>query len=189
MNLWSLFLSVLSFNLLFFSNGKLPLPSLKNQHSSLETHNFYASGPVPISTKSGKRKKSNCNRIIKEGVKGKIILQKGNFMPSPEGKPKVGIGVKREIAFFEPTRDDQTEQGKGPGFYKKIYTKRVLRLFSDNQGCFVAKLKPGKYSMFVKEEGQWYANSFGPNNEIFEVEVKAGEVSELEFRINHGAAF
>jgi hypothetical protein len=189
MNLWSLFLSVLSFNLLFFSTEKLGFSFAKNQYSSLEIHNFFASFAVQIPAKSGKRKKSNCNRIIKEGVKGKIILQKGNFMPSPEGKPKVGIGVKREIAFFEPTREDQTEQGKGPGFYKKIYTKRVLRLFSDNQGCFVAKLKPGKYSMFVKEEGQWYANSFGPNNEIFEVEVKAGVVSEIEFRINHGAAF
>ena len=167
MNLWSLFLSVLSF-LVFFSG---------NENSSVCLIN------------NEKIKKTNCSRSIDQGIKGKVILQKGNFMPSPGAKPKQGIGVKREIGFFELTREDQTIKGKGAGFYNKIKTKRILRVYSDKEGCFIASLKPGKYSMLVKEEGQWYANSFGPNNEIFEVEVKDGEVSVVEFKISHKAAF
>jgi len=110
-------------------------------------------------------------------------------MPSPESKPNVGSGVVRQIAFFEPTRMDQVTEGKSSTFYKNIKTKKICQVTSDKNGCFLARLKPGKYSMMVKEEGQWYANSFGPNGEIFEIEVKANEVTEVEFRINHKAAF
>jgi len=138
---------------------------------------------------SKKAKVSICDLTLKQGVKGKILLLKGNFMPSPEAKAKQGVGVKREIAFFELTREDQTEAGKSSGFYKRVKTKLIKRVYSNGNGCFLAKLSTGKYSMFVKEEGEWYANSFGPNGEIFEVEVKEGDFIQLDFKISHGAAF
>lgn len=187
MNLWSLFLSVPSFLLFFSGSGNIvPSASLKFNFQNLSIHDFRICN---LGQHQRNPEKSRCNRLINEGIKGKIILQKGNFMPGPDAKPKLGIGVKREIGFFELTREEQTEAGKSSGFYKKIKTKKIMRACSDKNGCFIAKLKPGKYSMLVKEEGQWYANSFGPNNEISEVEVKDGEVLVVEFKISHGAAF
>jgi hypothetical protein len=168
MRLWILFLSVLSF---FLFNS----PESEAQRSR--------------KTKRKKPKVSLCEKKISMGVRGKVMLQRGNMMPSPDGKPKVGNGVKREIGFFELTKTDQTIEGKGPGFYKMLQTKLFFRTSSDVDGCFAAELPPGKYSMFVKEEGQWYANSLGGEGEIFEVEVKMNEITPVTFNINHSAFY
>jgi len=191
MNLWSLYLSVLSFQLFFSGLGNPVLStSLNPDFRNLPIHIIHISTPDAEQKHGGKKsRKSKCNQIIKQGIKGNVVLQKGNFMPGFEGKPKVGNGVKREIGFFELTKENQTEAGKGAGFFKKIKTCKILRVYSDKDGCFIARLKPGKYSMFVKEENEWYANSYGPNDEIFEVVVKEGEVISVEFVINHSASY
>jgi hypothetical protein len=171
MNSWNPFLNGLSllFLLLF-----LPVDSTGQKH------------------KTGRKKTkvvSLCQKNLKQGIRGKILFQQGNHMPSP-GKPaNNGRPVVREIGIFELTRQNQTEEGAGGGFYKKIRTKKIRRAWSGKDGCFAVELPPGRYSFFVREKGQWYANSLGGDGEIYEVEVKAEEVTEIEFRINHSAYF
>jgi len=184
MSLLNLYLSVLSLVLNFCFSGDLSI-SFKSSICPNQSITDFQGRII----NSRKKKVSICDRVINQGIKGNIILEKGNFMPSPDSKPGKGKGVKREIAFFELTKSGQAVEGKGPGFYKKINTKLVFRTFSNLKGCFVANLNPGKYSMFVKEEGEWYANGFGTENEIYEVEVKEGVVTQVDFKINHGAFF
>lgn len=110
-------------------------------------------------------------------------------MPSPDGAPKVGIGVQKRFAIFELTNEKQVVASDKPGFYKKINSKRVATGCSGKDGCFTVKLKPGRYSIFVKENGLWYANGFEGDGSIWPVEVKQNEVTQIEFRISNQAAF
>jgi len=132
---------------------------------------------------------SLCRKNIKEGIRGKIIMQMGNQMPSPGSPPKISNGVARTIGIFALTRLEDTEAGQKIGFYKKIKTKRIAQIKSRKDGCFAIKLPPGRYSLFVREKGEWYANSFGGEGEIFEIVIKSNEITETEFRINHSAYF
>lgn len=150
----------------------------------------------PLETEAGKRKRrqpkkkiSHCDLSITQGVKGFVRFLSGNQMPSPDKTPDPGTGVSREIGIFTLTRESDAVPGKASGFYKKLKTKRVLSFWSNNQGCFSTTLTPGKYSILVKEDGQWYANQFDGDGYIFPFEVKEGEVTTLNFRITHKAAF
>lgn len=136
-----------------------------------------------------KKKVSHCDLTVSQGVKGYIRFLAGNQMPSPDRPANPGTGVSREIGIFEATRETDVVKGRASGFYKKIKTKRIIKFWSNNQGCFAAALMPGRYSILVKEEGQWYANQFDGEGYIFPFEVKEGEVTQLNFRISHKAAF
>lgn len=145
--------------------------------------------------KKSKRKKqkaiSLCDRNVKQGVKGRVYFQRGNRMPSPTAtdRPGKGIGVARKIGFFELTKAEQAEEARQGGFFKNIKTRLLKETRSDAQGCFAVSLPPGIYSMMVWEEGFWYANSFTGDGRIMEVEVKEGEQTQVEFRINHSAVY
>lgn len=146
-----------------------------------------------VKKKKGKRKKMKnvdfCLVQLTEGIKGKIVEFKGNLMPSPDRPAPTRIPVKRKIAAFELTTLEQVENGKQTGFYSKIFTKKIEEVLSNEKGCFTMTLEPGRYSLFVWENGEWYANGFGGNGEIFEVEVKEKEVTEIQFSINHSAVY
>jgi hypothetical protein len=170
MPLWIRFLSVLSF-LLF-------APLAEGQTAK----------------KSGRKKQkalSLCEKKVKQGVKGMVYFQRGNQMPSPDSPGRItkGKGVARRIAFFELTKVDQAEEAKQGGFFKNIKTRLIKETRSNAEGCFVVSLPPGKYSMMVWEEGYWYANSYSGDGQIMEVEVKPGDQSLIEFRINHAAFY
>lgn len=123
-----------------------------------------------------------------QGIKGKIIFKQGDFMPSPDAPPQgTGHGVKRELHIHELTNLGQV-QGEPP-FYQQIQTKRVAKVVSDEDGSFSVELKPGKYSLFVKENDGYYANLFDGQNNIYPVEVKENQVTEVEFIIDHQATY
>lgn len=133
--------------------------------------------------------KNQCEKVISQGIKGRILFLAGNQMPSPGKTPSPGTGVSREVVFFEVARMDQTVSGASSGFFKEIKTKLVKKVWSDRQGCIAVHLPKGNYSVLVKEKGEWYANQFNGEGEIFPVEVREGEVTPLEFRITYKAAF
>src|SRR3546814_18096715 len=56
-------------------------------------------------------------------------------------------------------------------------TKLVTKVESDKDGFFQVKLKPGKYSMFIEEDGRLYANLTGRNGEILASTVDSGWVT------------
>ena len=133
--------------------------------------------------------KSQCDVLVNQGVKGQILFLEGNQMPSPDRPPSVGKGVSREVGIFEVTHTDQTVAGHSSGFYKKVKTKLIKATWSDSKGCLALELPEGKYSILVKENGEWYANLFDGDGAIFPIEVKEGETTPLEFRITYKAAF
>lgn len=109
-------------------------------------------------------------------------------MPSPDAPPSKGRGVQRTLYVYELTNGAQARTIDGV-FHTNIQTNLVTQVVTDANGNFAVSLKPGKYSLFSKEEKGLYANLFDGENNIFPVEVKEGQVTDVEFLINYQASY
>ncbi len=130
---------------------------------------------------------ASCEKKITEGVRGLVFNVNGNQMPAPGKGVQIKKGVQRQFGIFQATRLDLAKKGSQDCFFQSTGTKLLKKAKTDKNGCFALELKPGKYSLLIREKGEWYANSFGPEGEIFQFEVFADSVTTLDFRINHGA--
>ena len=126
---------------------------------------------------------------IKQGITGRILWQAGNQMPSPDAPPTESKrGVERTVYIYKLTNAEQVTTQDGV-FHTNIQTNLVSQVDTDANGYFSVALKPGKYSLFTKEEKGLYANLFDGEMNIFPVEVKEGQVSTIEFLINYQASY
>ena len=97
--------------------------------------------------------------------------------------------VQRTVYIYElTTMEDADQIGYAP-FFSNIYTNLITTAESDAGGFFQVTLEPGRYSLFIKEGDNYYANSFGGGREIFPVTVTAGEVIEVLINITTEASF
>ncbi|MBL7739162.1 MAG: hypothetical protein JNK14_08075 [Chitinophagaceae bacterium] len=124
----------------------------------------------------------------KQGIKGHVYLVKGNQMPSPDVPPSPGRGFATTLYIYELTHNSQTTIQNG-AFYTSVATKLVKEIQTAEDGSFKVKLKPGKYSLFVKKGDLFYSNVFDGNNNIHPVEVKKGEWAEEDFKADYDAVY
>ncbi|QCR24261.1 carboxypeptidase-like regulatory domain-containing protein [Pontibacter sp. SGAir0037] len=126
---------------------------------------------------------------IKQGIAGKVLWEAGNRMPSPDAPASSGKrGVQRTVYIYELTKSSQATSPDGI-FYTSIQTNLVTQVVTDANGNFTVSLKPGRYSLFTKEEQGLYANLFDGENNIFPVEVKEEKITAVEFLINYKAIY
>ncbi|MFD2246505.1 carboxypeptidase-like regulatory domain-containing protein [Pontibacter ruber] len=126
---------------------------------------------------------------VKQGIQGRVLWESGNRMPSPDAPQTSGKrGVARTLYIYELTNGTQATTQEGV-FHTNIQTKLVTQVVTDANGNFAVSLKPGKYSLFTKEEKGLYANLFDGENNVFPVEVKEGQVTTVEFLINYNASY
>ncbi|MFD2513119.1 carboxypeptidase-like regulatory domain-containing protein [Pontibacter locisalis] len=125
---------------------------------------------------------------IEQGIKGQVLWQAGNQMPSPDAPPSKGRGVQRTLYIYELTNSNQTKTTDGV-FHTNIQTNLVTQVVTDANGNFAVSLKPGKYSLFSKEEKGLFANLLDGEMNIYPVEVKKGQVTNVEFLINYQASY
>ncbi|MEJ8842433.1 hypothetical protein WG954_08560 [Lacibacter sp. H375] len=123
----------------------------------------------------------------KQGVKGHVLRIRGNQMPSPDLPVSQGIAFKTTLYVYELTNRSQVTERNG--FYTMVSTKLVKQLETNEDGSFKLKLKPGKYSLFIKKGDLFYANLFDSDNNIFPVEVKKGEWTEVDFKADYDAVY
>ena len=127
---------------------------------------------------------------MKQGVKGTVIWMEGNMMPSFGEKAsdkKKGKPVVREVLFCKPTKmNDLPHEGT---IFQNADKNLVKKTTSDEEGKFSIELPAGKYSVFTKEEGGYFANSFDGDGNVNIVEVKEGEITEMNIDVNYKAAF
>jgi len=114
--------------------------------------------------------KHNENKItISEGLWGTIILREGNCMPTGGSWNSCRyFPVQREIMVYEYT-----------------FTKLGATTTCDEEGFFEFQLEPGKYSVFVKENGQLYPNVFDGTGGISPATVESSKVSKVYITINY----
>ena len=124
----------------------------------------------------------------RQGIKGHVYMVKGNQMPSPDRPSSAPAGMKTILYVYELTNTSQAV-GKEGAFYTSVSTKLVKEIQTDENGYFKAKLKPGRYSLFVKKGELFYSNIFDDKNNIHPIEVKKGEWTEEEFKADWGAVY
>jgi len=97
--------------------------------------------------------------------------------------------VQRIVYIYELTTMEEVDQIGYAPFFSNIYTNLITTAESDAEGFFQVTLEPGTYSLFIKEGGNYYSNSYGGGREIFPVTVTEGEVTEVLINITTEATF
>lgn len=127
------------------------------------------------------------SQTVKQGLAGNVYVKSGNHIPSPGRKPDEGKPVSRTIFIYELTQREQaTDNG---GHFTNIKTKLIAKGQSNNAGHYVIALAPGRYSVFVEDNNQLYANSFDGKGNINPVEVKKDSISKLDVIISSMAVY
>jgi hypothetical protein len=134
-------------------------------------------------------KSSNVLNSMEQGIKGYVTELSGNQMPGPGKVPDGGKPLKTTIYVYEATSLSQVEkQGEEP-LYNSIRSKFITSFESDSEGFFAASLAPGKYSVFTKVDGRFFANIFDGDGIIAPVEVEQNKITGVNIIINAKAAY
>jgi hypothetical protein len=129
----------------------------------------------------------------KQGIYGQALWLEGNLMPTidetGDANRSKGQPVKRTVLIYEPTSLQQVEKNDDTSLYKAVNTRLVKTFETDDAGNFRASLKPGKYSVFVREDEGLFSNTFDGKGIIGAVTVVEGEFTEHNIKINYKAFY
>jgi len=149
-----------------------------------------------IDTKLDRSLRSNKDgATINQGVWGNVWFWEGNWMPysgqiaEPRGN-KI-TPVIREIFFYKATTIQQLipyHLKDGP-FYSFIPTELVAKTSSNVTGFYQVELRPGLYSVFIKEGTVYFANKGDGVGRLNTVEVQPGKVIKLQLDITYKAGY
>jgi len=121
---------------------------------------------------------------ITQGIWGTVFFWEGDFTPgSVTGTIKP---VQRTIYVYEPAnRNDVLKPHPYGTFYSEILTTKIDSTMSDGTGFFELNLKPGKYSIFIREDNLFYANGSDEKGIIFPAIVLNDSITEIQLDINY----
>jgi hypothetical protein len=128
----------------------------------------------------------NCRH---SGIKGHVYLVSGNQMPSPDRPASSPKGTKTRLYIYELTNISQVSRDGVSAFYRSVSTKPVKEVETKEDGSFSVKLKPGRYSLFVKKGDLFYSSIFDSENNIHPVEVVKGKMTGADFQVNYDAVY
>ncbi|NDA61720.1 MAG: carboxypeptidase regulatory-like domain-containing protein [Chitinophagia bacterium] len=132
---------------------------------------------------------SIAHQEIKQGISGYIYIEKGNRMPNPGKQLNSPPGFATTVFIHPVTELNQLFPTTTAGLFQMIYTSSITSITTDSSGFFSVKLPTGKYSVFVKYEGGFYANWFNEKNQIAPVEVFENQVSKVKYTVSAGATY
>ena len=125
----------------------------------------------------------------KSGLSGHVYFISGNQMPSPDRQIQAPAGMQTTLYIYELTNMSQVSRDGVTPFYKAISTKLVKAVETKADGSFSVKLKPGRYSLFVKKGDLFFASIFDGDNNIYPVEIARGKMTNEEFKVNYSATY
>ena len=123
------------------------------------------------------------------GISGHVVAESGNRMPDPDNPLSPPKGIKTKLYIYELTNISQVTRRGMSAFYTQVATRLVKEIETDEDGSFKVKLKPGRYSLFVKKDQLFYSSVFDGQNNIHPVEVKKGKMTEEVFKVNYNAVY
>jgi hypothetical protein len=125
---------------------------------------------------------------IAQGIWGNVWFWEGDFMPTWPPHAGSVTAVERDVWVFEATRFDSAIGSPG-GFYQQVLTRLVGRTRSNARGFFQIALPAGKYSIFVSEGNQLYANGSDGAGHLCPGTVEPGGVTRVQVDINYKATY
>lgn len=117
-----------------------------------------------------------------QGVDGYVYLKSGNQMPGPGSTASKGKTISCQVLVYAPATLQQVT-GTSPAF-SKVNTSFVGTATSDSTGHYKLMLKPGKYSVFIKDGESLFANQSDRNGILNPVEVYPGKVTRKDLTLD-----
>jgi len=127
---------------------------------------------------------------IRQGISGTVEFWEGDFMPTvyPQVPTGTVTSVVREVRIHEATSMSEVAVSSPGGFFSEVRTPLVAAVESADDGTFAVNLPAGTYSLFVVEDGRFYANRMSQEF-IQPVTVKREEVTPVRVKIDYLAAY
>lgn len=128
----------------------------------------------------------------KQGITGKVIQKKGNFMPGPAPAPGAPAPKRTELALSVPVH---IFKGKIATFEapNPKHPSLVKIVKAGKDGVYKLALEPGEYTAVAEIDGKMYLNAFtaGEAGKMtwMTVTVKAGEWTKFNIEDTSQAAF
>ena len=120
---------------------------------------------------------------ISTGGFGTLIQREGNCMPIVDSNECRWFPISNTIQIYSYTTLDNVF-GDGP-FFTAVNTKLLEEIKPDNEGFFQFKLDTGKYSVFIVENGAFYANSYNGQRGINPIEIVQDSVTNIDMVLDY----
>jgi len=128
-------------------------------------------------------------KSVKTGIVGRVEVWEGNFMPmvDPERRNnQIKPGAGRRVRVHEPLK---MNGGLAEAMRAEVPTPVIAEVMADSAGRFSVAVPPGTYSIFVEENGGWYANVWNELGIQGAVTVEEGKLTEILIKITTKATF
>lgn len=125
----------------------------------------------------------------KVNVSGKVQRVMGNQMPSPDVNNEEPGGFEATVFFFEPTLMNMGVPTGEQGLFLMTDKKLVAKVLCAKDGSFKLKIKPGKYSVLLGKDGQYYSNISSLDGLINPIDINKKENKPLVLRADWGAIY
>lgn len=122
-------------------------------------------------------------------LKGKLQRLSGNNMPSPDIPREEPPGFAGSVYFFELTPAVNGSPTGENGTYSMKGLRYVARAQADSLGQFHVKLRPGRYSVLIGRNGNYYANITDLDGTINPVTITRKETKLLVLQANWDAVY
>ncbi|MEQ9593143.1 MAG: hypothetical protein RLN86_11105 [Cyclobacteriaceae bacterium] len=96
----------------------------------------------------------------RSGIKGQVYL----ISSGGDSTPALYQGVPLELFVYPMISAAEVDMEDDA--ITKIYSQPVERIFSDWNGSFKVKLKPGSYSIFARYKNRFYGNLIDSNGNL-----------------------
>jgi hypothetical protein len=130
--------------------------------------------------------KNNALKVsLNVGVAGTLLKKDGNCMPmiGSSNTSCRTYPVIRTILIYDYTTTNEVD-GWGPS-YKSVHSKLIAQCNADQDGFFQVAVDPGKYSIFIKENDNFYANSSDGQGGIHPITVENDSVNIMTLVLDY----
>ena len=122
-------------------------------------------------------------------VTGKVKRIMGNQMPSPDVVNEEPGGFSTTIYFFAPTLMNMGMPTGEQGVFLMTDKKLVAKSLAEKDGSFKLKLKPGKYSVLLGKDGQFYSNISNLDGLINPIEINKSNKKPIVLMADWGVIY
>lgn len=127
-----------------------------------------------------------------QGITGTVTWLEGNQMPmaTESGNPNPkspSQAIKRSVRFYPLVKFSDLKIENG--LFTAVAEKPITEVQTDEKGKYSVQLSPGRYSVFVVEEGGLFANIFDGEGNVQPVTVHENEWTLLDIVVNYKAVF
>lgn len=129
-----------------------------------------------------------CNKNLAL-VKGSLKKRTGNQMPSPDAPLRKDEPLQGTVCFFESALIRNAKAIGLSGQYITVGTALVKEVSTNRSGDFRARLKPGTYSVLIKNDSLFYSNISDGQGFINPVRIEKRKNPKLSLIADWDAAY